>query len=200
MFDRYYPQSSTSRHASSRNVAEIAESMRVNGWQGGPIRAVEHNGIDLQLREPIRIFDEPTLASNYWSDDMPQRVIVDENAGPGAPVWEQFQRTRSGELAEFLFLKESHPGIPDVEILDKLLPPGAVLLTGDRVLHMQALHRGCRSHTQDEHGNLTQGPLPGIRASEPVESVHRELQDDYYAALLNTLPLTPFRFTSDVPR
>jgi hypothetical protein len=30
--------------ASSRNVAGIAESMRANGWQGGAIQAVEHNG------------------------------------------------------------------------------------------------------------------------------------------------------------
>ena len=42
---------------------------------------------------------------------MPQTVIVDENAGPG---------------------------IPDVEVLDKLLRPEMILLTGDRTLHMPA--------------------------------------------------------------
>ena len=44
--------------------------------------------------------------------------------------------------AEFVFLAVEHPGIPDAEILDKLLDAGSVLLTGDRVLHNLALGRG----------------------------------------------------------
>ncbi|MDA1052495.1 MAG: hypothetical protein O3C40_18720 [Planctomycetota bacterium] len=47
----------------------------------------------------------------------------------------------------YVFLSESHPGIPDVEILDKLLHPGTVLLTGDCVLHERAIQQGIRSHT-----------------------------------------------------
>ncbi|MFV1980818.1 MAG: hypothetical protein ACC655_06670, partial [Rhodothermia bacterium] len=59
------------------------------------------------------------------------RVIVDENAGPGTAVWEQFQRAFGGEQCEYVFLAKTHCGIPDVEILDKLLRPGTVLVTGD---------------------------------------------------------------------
>jgi hypothetical protein len=40
-----------------------------------------------------------------------------------------------------VFLAVEHPGIPDAEILDKLLDPHSVLLTGDRVLHNLALGR-----------------------------------------------------------
>ncbi|MFV1979676.1 MAG: hypothetical protein ACC655_00845 [Rhodothermia bacterium] len=44
------------------------------------------------------------------------RVIVDENAGPGTAVWEQFQRAFGGEQCEYVFLAKTHCGIPDVEI------------------------------------------------------------------------------------
>ncbi len=109
----------------------------------------------------------------------PVRVIVDEGNGPNTATWLQFQRVLGGRPAEYLFLAEAHPGIPDVEILDKLLGPETILLTRDRVLHMLALARGFRSYTQNEHGQLTRRPLPGVRPSEPPRSVLRELQDDY---------------------
>ena len=85
---------------------------------------------------------------------MSQRVIVDENASPGSPVWEQFQRMLGNRPFEPVFLKDVHPGIPDVEILDKLLRPESILLTGDRVLHMQAIALGFRSYTLNERGEL----------------------------------------------
>ena len=88
------------------------------------------------------------------------RVIVDENAGPGTDLWEVFQNARGEEECELVFLAKAHPGIPDIEILDKLLGPGTVLLTRDCVLHMRALQRGCRSFTLNEHGQLTRKRLP----------------------------------------
>jgi hypothetical protein len=112
---------------------------------------------------------------------MALRVIVDENAGPGTKVWEEFCRLpmfAGGEM-EPLFLKDAHPGIPDVEILDKLLGPETILVTGDRVLHMRALERRVRSYTVNEHGQLTRRRLPGVRTSELPGSVHHELRDDY---------------------
>ncbi|MFM9964579.1 MAG: hypothetical protein ACKV2Q_25530 [Planctomycetaceae bacterium] len=120
---------------------------------------------------------------------MTQQVIVDENAGPGSPVWEQYQRTVGDSPVEYLFLKESHPGIPDVEILDKLLSRETTLLTGDRVLHMQAIALGFRSYTLNEQGQLTRKRLTGVLVSEPAQSVHRELKPDYR-----------YQPTSDLPR
>ena len=111
---------------------------------------------------------------------MPRRVIVDENVGRGSAVWEQFQQAFGGEHCEYVFLAETHRGIPDVEILDKLLRPGVILLTGDCVLHMRALERGCRSYTLNEHGQLTRKRLPHVRIAKPIpKSVHSTLQDDY---------------------
>ena len=111
---------------------------------------------------------------------MPRRVIVDENVRRGSAVWEQFQQACGGEQCEYVFLAETHRGIPDVEILDKLLGAGTVLLTGDCVLHMRALERGCRSYTLNEHGQLTRKRLPHVRIAKPVpKSVHSTLQADY---------------------
>ena len=76
---------------------------------------------------------------------MGNRLLVDENAGPNTPVWKAFQRRFGGRAWECVFLSQAHPGIPDVEILDKLLTADAVLLSGDRVLHAPALARGHRS-------------------------------------------------------
>jgi hypothetical protein len=86
---------------------------------------------------------------------MDYRVIVDENAGPGSTLWQQFLAALNVPLADCLFLKDVHPGIPDVEILDKLLTAGIVLVTADRVLHMQAIEKGNRSYTLNERGQLT---------------------------------------------
>jgi hypothetical protein len=108
------------------------------------------------------------------------RVIVDENAGPETNLWALFQHERGNEECEFVFLAKAHPGIPDIEILDKLLGPGTILLTGDCALHMRALQRGCRSFTLNEHGQLTQKQLTGVAITKPLpQSVHSTLQLDY---------------------
>ncbi|MCY2989747.1 MAG: hypothetical protein NTY19_18000 [Planctomycetota bacterium] len=116
------------------------------------------------------------------------RVIVDEGNGPNTATWDQFQRILGERPAEYLFLAEAHPGIPDVEILDKLLGPETILLTRDCVLHMRALACGFRSYTPNEHGQLTGRPLRGVHPPKSPQSVHRELQDDYRYRPANDLP------------
>ena len=112
---------------------------------------------------------------------MPRRVIVDENAGQNTALWCEFQRVLGGQPWEFVFLQEAHPGIPDVEILDKLLRPGTVLLTADRVLHARAIQQGIRSYTLNQQGQLTRQRQPGLKISKsPPRSVHTELQHDYH--------------------
>ena len=44
----------------------------------------------------------------------PVRVIVDEGIRPNTATWDQFQRILGERPAEYLFLAEAHPGIPDV--------------------------------------------------------------------------------------
>jgi hypothetical protein len=50
-----------------------------------------------------------------------ERVVVDEGVGPDSELMAQF-RDRLGERqVVFVFLASEHPGIPDIEILDKLM-------------------------------------------------------------------------------
>ena len=111
---------------------------------------------------------------------MAKRVIVDENVGRNTALWLEFQRVLGGQPWEYVFLSEAHPGIPDVEILDKLLLPSTVLLTGDCVLHERAIQQGIRSYTLDQQGQLTRQQQPRVKVSKSLaQSVHTDLQDDY---------------------
>ena len=85
---------------------------------------------------------------------MAKRVIVDENVRWNMALWRKFRRVLGGEPWEYVFLSEARPGIPEVEILDKLLQPSTVLLTGastvllteNCVLHERAIQQGIRSY------------------------------------------------------
>jgi hypothetical protein len=50
-----------------------------------------------------------------------ERVIVDECVGQQSPLVGQLRQRLSERPVKFVFLATKHPGIPDVEILDKLL-------------------------------------------------------------------------------
>ena len=109
------------------------------------------------------------------------RVIVDECVGPESALMQRFrQMLAPAQQVELVRLAESHRGIPDVELLRRLLGPDTVLLTTDRVLHNQGCALGFRSYTLDEQGNLRRKKLPGIREPKPVPSTSRgELKLDY---------------------
>ena len=93
---------------------------------------------------------------------MAKRVIVDECVGRNSALWCEFQRVLGDQPWDYVFLSEAHPGIPDVEILDKLLTPGTLLLTNDCVLHQRATRQGIRSYTLNQQGNLTRQRQPGV--------------------------------------
>jgi len=80
-----------------------------------------------------------------------ERVVVDECVGQGSPLVGQLRQRLGGRPVKFVFLATEHPGIPDIEILDKLLDVRCALLTQDRVLHNLAIDRGFRSfvHTPE---------------------------------------------------
>jgi hypothetical protein len=120
------------------------------------------------------------LSLNPEKKRMTTRVIVDENVGRNTALWHEFQRVLGGQPWEYVFLSEAHPGIPDVEILDKLLQPSTVLLTGDCVLHERAIRQGIRSYTLDQQGQLTRQRQPRVTVSKSLaQSVYTDLQDDY---------------------
>ena len=108
-------------------------------------------------------------------------VIVDENVADGSPLRKQFQQAMTGHKCRYVLLREVHRGIPDIEILDKLLHQGTILLTGDRVLHRQAIERGFRSYTLNEHGQLTRRRRRDVRPPKPMPlSTEKVLHSDYH--------------------
>jgi hypothetical protein len=71
-----------------------------------------------------------------------ERVVVDECVGQESPLVGQLRCRLGDRPIKFVFLAAEHPGIPDIEILDKLLDMRSALLTQDRVLHNLAIRRG----------------------------------------------------------
>ena len=102
-----------------------------------------------------------------------ERVVVDECIGQ-TPALPGQLRSRLGEQPiKFVFLATEHPGIPDIEILDKLLDAGTALLTQDRVLHNLAIRRGFRSFVHTSESGLTDRRLAHVSAVDkylPVSS------------------------------
>ena len=102
-----------------------------------------------------------------------ERIVVDECLGPASPLVEQLTQLLDGCPVEVVMLAARHPGIPDIEILDKLLDQCTALLTRDRVLHNLAIGRGFRSFTPLPAGGLTDRKLPGVAVTDkrlPVAS------------------------------
>ena len=110
-----------------------------------------------------------------------ERVVVDEGVGPDSELMAQF-RDRLGEhQVVFVFLASEHPGIPDIEILDKLLDGRSVLLTQDRVLHNLAIGRGFRSMIKTSESGLTNRRLAHVAALDRHLPVVRGTLRDSYA-------------------
>jgi hypothetical protein len=103
------------------------------------------------------------------TEDAVLRVVMDECVGLDSLLARHFQRSlRPDQAVEFTLLAKAHRAIPDSEILGKLLGPGTVLLTSDRVLHNQACDLGLRSYTLNALGKLIQEKLPDVRAPRAV--------------------------------
>jgi hypothetical protein len=109
-----------------------------------------------------------------------ERVVVDEGVGRDSELMVRF-RDRLGERqVVFVFVASEHPGIPDIEILDKLLDGRSVLLTQDRVLHNLAIGRGFRSMITTAESGFTDRRLPHVAAPDRHLPVARgDLRDSY---------------------
>jgi len=111
----------------------------------------------------------------------PVRVIVDNAINDESSLWQAFQKWLGNRPAEYVFLEKAHKGIPDVEILDKLLTKSDILLTVDRVLHNRACAQGAASFTLNAQGQLQRKPLQEVDVpkGKTASSVIKELKDDY---------------------
>jgi len=114
------------------------------------------------------------------NDKRTLRVIVDAGVGSDGLLMRQAKAWLGPRRVEYCLLDEKHKGIPDVEILDKVLGKDTVLVTKDRVLHNRALRKGFQSLTLDKKGRLTRRALPGIRLPrQEAASTEKELRADY---------------------
>jgi len=93
-----------------------------------------------------------------------ERIVVDECLGPDSPLLAKLMGQLGDHPVELVLLAARHPGIPDVEILDKLLDGRTALLTRDRVLHNLTIDRGFRSFAPSLEGSLTNRKLPEVAA------------------------------------
>src|SRR6516225_1334241 len=102
-----------------------------------------------------------------------ERVVVDECIGQRSVLPGQLRNRLGDQAITFVFLATEHPGIPDIEILDKLLDAHTALLTQDRVLHNLAIGRGFRSFVHTSESGLIDRRLAHVSAVDkylPVSS------------------------------
>jgi hypothetical protein len=93
-----------------------------------------------------------------------ERIVVDECLGPGSPLLAQLTQQIGNQPIEIVHVAARHPGIPDIELLNKLLDERTALLTRDRVLHNLAIGRGLRSFIPGPTGSLSDRKVPGVPA------------------------------------
>ena len=109
-----------------------------------------------------------------------ERVIVDECVGRASALLDQLRGRLGDRPIEFVFLATERPGVPDIEILDKLLDARSALLTVDRVLHNLAIGRGFRSFVHTPETGVTDRRLAHVSVPDkrlPVAS--GALRDSY---------------------
>jgi hypothetical protein len=109
-----------------------------------------------------------------------ERIVIDECFKPDSPLLAQLMGRLCGHPVELVFLASRHPGIPDVEIVDKLLDARTALLTRDRALHNLTIDRGFRSFVQSLDGSLTSRKLHEVVTRDKSLPVARGgLRDSY---------------------
>lgn len=109
-----------------------------------------------------------------------ERIVIDECLGPDTPLLAQLTAWLGRHPVEFVFLAAQHPGIPDVEILDKLLDWRTALLTCDRALHNLAIDLGFRSFVQSSDCRLTDRKLPEIVVRDQrLPAIKSDLRGSY---------------------
>lgn len=125
------------------------------------------------------------------------QIIIDEGVSESSATFKCFLEWLGTRTGNFLFLSKAHPGIPDIEIIDKLLPTYQNLLTNDRVLHNRVIAGGYKSFILDKNGNLTDKPLTDIKLKKLTPpSIRKEIQTRYFQKLSDEVCQLTSRLTS----
>jgi len=102
-----------------------------------------------------------------------ERVIVDECVGQDSPLVGQLRQRFGEQPVKFVFLATKHPGIPDIEILDKLLDVRSALLTQDRVLHNPNVALGaCGNNNNNVKVDKSLKAVAATSEINPVPAAH----------------------------
>jgi len=100
-----------------------------------------------------------------------ERIVVDECLGTASPLLAQLIQQIGNQPIEIVYLAVRHPGVPDIEILNKVLDGRTALLTRDRVLHNEAIGRGLRSFIPGPTGSLSDRRVPGVPRKTRLQPV-----------------------------
>ncbi len=103
------------------------------------------------------------------------RIVVDEAISMAQFIrFEAFAKKKGIDTSNCIFIKDTHPGIPDSQILQHYLAETTILLTTDRPFHNTVLAKGWRSYYIDQN-KITKKPLPGIRPKPEVDPTKNDL-------------------------
>ena len=100
-----------------------------------------------------------------------ERIVVDECVGAGSPLLAQLTQQVGNRPIEIVHVAARHSGIPDIEILSKLLDGRTALLTRDRVLHNMAIGQGLRSFIPGPGGSLSDRKVTGVRGKMKLKPI-----------------------------
>jgi len=121
----------------------------------------------------------------------PRKVVVDESISESELArFRAYARRKGLRLTDWLLVRERHTGMPDLEILHRLLNADTILLTRDRPFHNTVLSKGLQSYYIDEY-TITSRPLRHIRVDSdlPFITKDRPLRDNYAPASPSLRPL-----------
>jgi hypothetical protein len=118
-------------------------------------------------------------------------IVVDEGVSAAQFArFEAFARRNDIPTSDCLFIQETHPGMPDSQIMHHYLDGTTILVTIDRPFHNRALRKGLRSYYLDEE-TITAKPLPGIRPKPDIVPTKDDqiLKESYQPPTLDLRPL-----------
>jgi hypothetical protein len=94
-----------------------------------------------------------------------ERVVVDECVGQESPLVGQLRERLGERTVKFVFLATEHPGIPDIEILDKLLDVRTTCPSRESYPPVRC-QRGLRRLDENKAGKtMGNKPKPGLSAA-----------------------------------
>lgn len=119
------------------------------------------------------------------------KIIIDESVSAVQfAAFETFARQHNLDTSDCVFIKETHPAIPDSLILQHYLDETSILVTTDRPFHNTVLARGLRSYYLDQD-IITDQPLPGIQPKPEITPAKNDLilKNSYEHAQVDIRPL-----------